>query len=205
MTEERKLSVIIVDDHPIVREGLRSMLASTEDIAVAALLASGDELVDFCRRNGLPDLILMDIRMPGMGGFETFDRLKRFFPKARVLFVAGMPIPDEERKARAAGAAGYVSKSAPRGQLVTFMRYAAEKPGEFVSDEFVAAKSPLTPKEIEILQSLAEGDMQEEIAQRLGISQETVKSHVKTMRQKLEARNTVALVAKGYQLGILRK
>ena len=92
-------SVLIVDDHPVVREGLAGMLVSEKDFCIAGSCESGDEAERFCRKNGVCDVVLMDIRMPEQDGFETLERLKRFSPRIKVLLLAGMPMKPEAEKA----------------------------------------------------------------------------------------------------------
>jgi len=105
------ISVLIVDDHPVVREGLETMLSTRKGFSVVGLCADGESAVKFCRAKGCPDVIVCDIRMPKMDGFEMIARLRRFYPDAKVLLLAGMPLVIEVEKAASVGAKGYLPKS----------------------------------------------------------------------------------------------
>ena len=105
------MTIMIVDDHPLVREGMASMLENESDFSVVASVASGRDAVAWCKEKGAPDVVVSDIRMPGMDGFETLAKLRRTHPDIRMLMLAGMPLKAEEEKARAAKARGYLPKS----------------------------------------------------------------------------------------------
>ena len=99
-------TIMIVDDHPLVRDGMSAMLENESDFSIVASVANGEAAVEHCRRAGFPDVTVMDIRMPGLDGFATLERMKRFKPDVAVLLLAGMPLKAEEEKARQLGARG---------------------------------------------------------------------------------------------------
>ena len=198
------ITIMIVDDHPLVREGMASMLENESDFKVTASVASGVEAVAWCKENGAPDVVVSDIRMPGMDGFETLAKLQRTHPDIRMLMLAGMPLKAEEEKARAAKARGYLPKSIDWERLVAAIRLAAKK-GEFIAESFDEVKTgPLSPRETEIVRYISQGKTHEEIGIILGISSETVRSHTKSIQRKLDCTNSASAVTRAFELGILR-
>ena len=198
------MTIMIVDDHPLVREGMASMLENESDFKVSASVASGVEAVAWCKENGAPDVVVSDIRMPGMDGFETLAKLQRTHPDIRMLMLAGMPLKAEEEKARAAKARGYLPKSIDWERLVAAIRLAAKK-GEFIAESFDEVKTgPLSPRETEIVRYISQGKTHEEIGIILGISSETVRSHTKSIQRKLDCTNSASAVTRAFELGILR-
>ena len=197
------ISIVIVDDHPIVREGMEAMLMSERGFKVNALAEDGEDAISVCRANK-PDIVLCDIRMPVMDGFETLGHLRKIHPDINVLMLAGMPLKDEEERARAMGAKGYLPKSVDIGILVSAIRDIASGATDFVCEEFTSAKSPLSARELEVLKLLAAGRQRDEIAAALGIGAESVKTHLKGIMNKLDCPNAASSVSKAYELGILR-
>ncbi len=204
MTDSGQITLMIVDDHPMVRDGLEVMLSARRIFKVVKTVASGQEAVAYVRAEGVPDIVLSDVRMREMDGFETLAKIRRFFPGARVMLLAGMPTKDEVEKARKMGAAGYMSKSARIEQLAEAVQEAVHDPSFFAEDSFVPTPNILSPRETDVLRLLAEGLGREQIAERLCISPETVKSRVKTMMIKLDVPNAAGAVHRGHELGILR-
>ena len=199
------IKIMIVDDHPLVREGMGSMLENESDFKVVAAAANGEEAVKFVRENGCPDVVVSDIRMPGMDGFETLARMRRFYPDVNMLLLAGMPLKVEEEKARAEKARGYLPKSIDWERLVEAIRLASDGKGEFLSESFDEPKrGPLSPRELEVLKFIAIGKTHEEIGIIGSISSETVRSHVKNILRKLDVPNSAGAVNRAYELGILR-
>ena len=199
------IKIMIVDDHPLVREGMGSMLENESDFKVVAAAANGEEAVKFVREHGCPDVVVSDIRMPGMDGFETLARMRRFYPAVNMLLLAGMPLKVEEEKARAEKARGYLPKSIDWERLVEAIRLASDGKGEFLSESFDEPKrGPLSPRELEVLKFIAIGKTHEEIGIIGSISSETVRSHVKNILRKLDVPNSAGAVNRAYELGILR-
>lgn len=199
------IRILIVDDHPVVRGGLEAMLRIEKDFTTAAAVASGEEALAFCARHGPVDLVVMDIRMPGIDGIETTRRLREKFREIAVLLLAGMPLRSELEAAKKAGARGYLPKSISWKNLVLAIRRAAEADADFLEEGFEEVKTgPLSPRETEILRYLAIGKTHDEIAIITSISVTTVKSHVKNILIKLGCPNGTAAVNRAYELGILR-
>ena len=204
MTDDGKITLMIVDDHPMVRDGLEMMLSARRIFKIVKTVACGQEAVAYIRENGIPDVVISDVRMQGMDGFETLAKIRRFYPDARVLLLAGMPTTEEVERARKAGAAGYMSKSARIEQLSEAVQEVANDPSFFAEDSFVPTPSILSPRETDVLRLLAQGLSREQIAEKLCISPETVKSRAKTMMIKLDVSNSAGAVHRGHELGILR-
>ena len=193
------IRILIVDDHPMVREGLAAMLESEEGFAVVGLAANGEEaLAKAAAAN--PDVILSDVRMPKLDGFAMLARLKG----AKVLLLAGMPLKDEEQRARDLGAKGYLPKDVDQDRLSDVIREIAAKDDVFVCDAFQSAPSLLTARELDVLKHLSKGLQRDQIAAALGIGAESVKTHLKGIMVKLHAPNATSAVGRAFELGILR-
>ena len=199
------IKVLIVDDHPIVRDGLEVLLASEKDISIFGAVASAEEALALCEKNGAPDVVVTDVHMPGgMTGLELCTKLGKSCPTARVLLLAGMPLKAEVDEARAMGAAGYLPKSSKRGTLSAAIRRVVAEPGVFVEEAYVQPKTILSAREADILRYTALGKTREEIAIILGISPETVRTHAKNTMAKLDTVNSAGTVSRAYELGLLR-
>ena len=120
------ISIMIVDDHPMVREGLAAMLESERDFSVSALAATGEEAVAIAGLSK-PDVVLSDIRMPGIDGFGVLAKLREVHPDIRVLLMAGMPLKEEESRAREEGAKGYLPKNVDQDRLVAAVAHHVRK------------------------------------------------------------------------------
>lgn len=196
-------SLMIVDDHPMVREGLAAMLTSEPGFEVVALAASAEEASALYAEKR-PDIVLSDIRMPGLDGFGLLGKLRAADAAVRVLLLAGMPLREEEMRARRDGAKGYLPKSVDQDQLTAAIRSIAAGDGAFVCEEFAAAPSPLTAREMDVLRLVAQGNQRDQIAVALGIGPESVKTHLKGIMTKLGCPNATSSVGRAYELGILR-
>ncbi|MEY9874435.1 DNA-binding NarL/FixJ family response regulator [Streptacidiphilus sp. MAP12-33] len=209
------IRLLIVDDHPIVRDGLRGIFDQDPGFEVAGEAADGAEAVE--RALALaPDVVLLDLRMPGVGGVEAIRRLRERAPQVRVLVVTTYDSDADVLPAIEAGATGYLLKDAPREELVRAVRAAHQ--GQAVLAPTVAQKligavrapqpqpqpsALLTDRELEILRLVAAGTSNKEAAKRLFISEATVKTHLLHLYGKLGVRDRAAAVAAGYQRGLL--
>lgn len=194
---------MIVDDHPMVREGLAAMLESEQDFVVSAVAATGEEAVAIGKMSK-PDVVMSDIRMPGIDGFGVLAKLKEIHPDIRVLLMAGMPLKEEESRAREEGARGYLPKNVDQDHLVSALRAIAADQSDFVCEEFEMAPSTLTARELDVLREVASGKQRDAIATALGIGPESVKTHLKGIMTKLNCPNATSAVSRAYELGILR-
>lgn len=194
-------TILVVDDHPLVREGMKSMLKLA---GFKVGMASGAEEALSVIAKKAPDLIVTDIRMPKMDGFEFAARLRKVCPSAKVLMLAGMPLTHEVEQAKECGAAGYLPKSTPWRDLVQAIRDILSG-CPFREESFEEENDgTLSKRELEILRWFAKGKTQEEVAVICSISLETIKSHSKAIRTKLDAPNITGAVTRAYELGILR-
>jgi DNA-binding NarL/FixJ family response regulator len=213
MTAETVISLLIVDDHPVVRDGLRGMFDSAPGFHVLGEAANGVEAV--ARAADLdPDVILMDLRMPGGSGVEAIRELARRGARAKVLVLTTYDTDSDTLPAIEAGATGYLLKDAPRDELFTAVRAAAE--GRTVLSPAVASRlvhavrtprgpgaEPLSAREREVLALVARGTSNREIARELFISEATVKTHLTHLYAKLGVNDRAAAVAAAYDRGIL--
>ncbi|MFI8433027.1 response regulator [Streptomyces sp. NPDC079020] len=215
MTEEsaRVITLIVVDDHPVVRDGLRGMFASAPGFRVLGEAADGPEGVALAVRLD-PDVVLMDLRMPGGGGVAAIAELTRRGTRSRVLVLTTYDTDSDTLPAIEAGATGYLLKDAPREELFAAVRAAAD--GRSVLSPAVASRlmtrvrTPAAPvddclsaREREVLALVARGTTNREIAAELFISEATVKTHLTHVFAKLGAKDRAAAVAVGYDRGIL--
>ena len=201
--------VLIVDDHPVVREGLRGMLAGETDIEVVGEAGDGKEAIGLARHL-LPDVVLMDLRMPGMDGVEATQRIAELNGPA-VIVVTTYDTDHDILKAVEAGATGYLLKDTPRSELIRAIRAAAG--GATVLAPVVAAKllgrsrAPahleLTARELEVLGLVAKGRTNSEIGQALYIGEATVKTHLLHAFAKLGVDDRTAAVTTAIGRGLL--
>ena len=205
---ERKIRLLLVDDHPVVREGLASLLGRQEDMAVVGSAASGEEAVALCA-TAHPDVVLMDLRMPGKGGVEATRVICERFPSCSVLVLTTFDGDEEIYQALRAGARGYLLKDAHRDDLLDAIRgvHAGKRwipPA--VADKLAqrVAGSQLTSREVEILALVAAGNSNKRIASRLGITEGTVKGHLNSILGKLAADDRTEAVTRAVRRGILR-
>jgi DNA-binding NarL/FixJ family response regulator len=204
------IRLIIVDDHPVVRDGLRGMLSGDPDLEVVGEASDGEEalaLVPAVR----PDVVLMDLRMPRRGGAAAIRALAESGSTARVLVLTTYDSDSDVVPALEAGATGYLLKDSPRDELVRAIRAAAR--GEAVLAPSVAtrlvsqlrapAHDALSERELEVLTLIAQGETNRGAAARLFISEATVKTHLLHIYAKLDVNDRAAAVAAAYERGLL--
>lgn len=206
------MKILVVDDHPLVREGMKELFIS-EGYSVQTAAGGEDALEilknDYSRSRtdstvAPANIVITDIRMPGMDGFAFVEKTRKLFPEIKIIMLAGSPLQHELERARNLGAAGYLPKSMPWEDLVRTLR-AVLAGAPFQEENFTEEKTGnLSPREFEILKYLAMGKTFEEVAIIFSIGKETVKSHVRNIRVKLDAPSAIAAVSRAYELGILR-
>ncbi|MFH2129455.1 MAG: response regulator transcription factor [bacterium] len=215
-----KIRVLLADDHTIVRKGLSALLAEEEDITVVAEAEDGREAVEKAFAMD-PDVVVMDIGMPSLNGLEAVRAIKKGRPEMKVLILTMHENEEYITEALKAGVSGYlIKKSAPR-DLITAIRLAYQ--GEsFLSPaistkvihrfirqaagdtaDSVQKESPLTSREREVVQLIAEGSANKEIAARLGISIKTVKNHRSNLMEKLDLHNTAEITQFAIKNGLI--
>ena len=213
------VSVVLVDDQDLMRAGLRLILEGSPDIEVVGEAHEGAEAIAIARELE-PDVVLMDIRMPGVDGVEATRRIVELGLRSRVLILTTYDLDEHLYETIRAGACGFLLKTAPSHQLLETIRAAAA--GETVLapsitrrllERFVRTAAPhaaarrledLTSREREVLELIARGLSNEEIATALFVSEATVKSHVNTLFRKLEVRDRVQAVILAYECGLAR-
>jgi DNA-binding NarL/FixJ family response regulator len=208
MSSRRKIKVLSVDDHPLLREGLAAIVNSQDDLEMVAQAASGREAIQLFRQHR-PDVTLMDLRMPDGSGIDVVSAIVAEFPDARIVMLTTFEGDVEIQRSLAAGARGYLLKTTPPVELVEVIRQVhagkkripqevAAQLAEHITDE------PLTSREIDVLQHVAGGNRNRDIAEQLFISEETVKVHVKHIMEKLGASDRTQAVAIAVRRGIIQ-
>ncbi|SCL40393.1 DNA-binding response regulator, NarL/FixJ family, contains REC and HTH domains [Micromonospora pallida] len=210
MSVDGPIRLLIVDDHPVVRDGLHGMFDGDPGFVVVGAAADGAEALAVAAATG-PDVVLMDLRMPGMDGATATRRLTRAHPTVRVLVLTTYDTDVDVLPAIQAGATGYLLKDAPRNELVRAVRAAAR--GESVLSPTVAARlmgrlrepghEAPSQRELEVLTLVAQGLANREIAARLFVSEATVKTHLLHLYAKLGVNDRAAAVATAYDRGLL--
>lgn len=200
MTETEEITVLLADDHEVVREGLRLALLRSSHIRVVGEASDGETAVQLVERRR-PDIIVMDLRMPQMDGIEATEEILKRVPNAKVLIFTAYSERALLQRGLESGAKGYVLKEAPHETLLRAIERVAGG-DTFVDPSLIPSLATgrdgqeiLTAREREILQLLADGMSNADVATRLFISQETVKSHVRHILAKLEAETRTQAVA----------
>ena len=202
------IRVLSIDDHPLVREGVGTIVNGQADMSLVGTASNGNEGIQAFRALS-PDVTLMDLRLPDLSGLEVMIAIRSEFPDARVIVLTTFEGDMDVRRALKAGARGYLLKSMPSRQMVDTIRqvHAGKKcvPPEIAADlaEHLGDET-LSRREIEILQEVAAGHRNRDIAARLFIAEETVKVHVKHIRDKLGAITRTQAVTIAARRGIIR-
>jgi DNA-binding NarL/FixJ family response regulator len=207
MVKAAKIRLMLVDDHPIMRMGLANLLSTDPDFTVVAQADDGLSAIELWRLHR-PDICLMDIMMDGLDGVETVRRLKRAHPDARVIMLTSSHAPEDVKHAMEAGASGYVQKNSRRGDLTTAIRAVVRGetfvPGTAtVKLNVTADTSGVSERELEVLGLIRQGFTNAEIGRLIGISERTVRWHVASLMEKLDASDRAQAVARGFELGLL--
>ncbi len=207
MTKGTQIRVLSVDDHPLLREGLAAIINNQPDMVLVAQASSAQEAIQQFRKHN-PDVTLMDLRLPDKSGIDAMIAVRTEFPDARVVILTTFEGDMEIQRALEAGARGYVLKSTPPKELVELIRQVhagkkripsqvAAQLAEHISDE------ALTDREIGVLGQIAGGNRNRDIAEKLFITEETVKVHIKHIMEKLGASDRTQAVAIGLRRGII--
>ena len=208
MEAERKIRVAVIDDHAVVRMGLKLALDSMDDIEVVGEFGDGLGAAKFV--NDLrPDVVLLDIRMPGKDGVTALDEILTLTPDARVVMLTTSGTEEDVYRSIKRGAFGYVMKDRDPKDIISAVRRVAEG-GRYIPDEIEAIyrehglTPQLTPRELETLTLLAEGHSNRSIAKLLGISEDGVKIHLKHIYDKFDVNDRVAALSVALRKGIVR-
>ena len=207
MSDVKTIRVLSADDHPLLREGIATLINSQPDMKLIAESANGQEAIQQFDEHR-PDVTLMDLRLPDMSGIDVVIAIRSQHPEARIIMLTTFEGDVEIQRALEAGARGYLLKSMPPKDMLEAIRqvHAGKKriPAEIASHlaEHMGDEA-LTEREIEVLRAIAEGNRNRDIANKLFISEETVKVHIKHIMEKLNASDRTQAVAIGVRRGII--
>jgi DNA-binding NarL/FixJ family response regulator len=202
------IRLILVDDHVVLRAGLANVLSFEPGMLVVAQGDDGESALQLWRKHQ-PDVMLLDLCMPGIDGVETLRRLRREFPAARVLILTSSEAPEEVRHALAAGACGYVTKTIHPAELMAAIRTVhagGQVIGQAVAAHLAAEQEggTISRRELETLGLVRQGFTNAEIGRLLGVSENTAKAHVRALLVKLQAADRAEAVARGFERGLLK-
>ena len=206
------MKVAITDDHRVVREGIRYMLSDAPDIEVVAEASSGNELLALLADTQI-DVVLLDVRMPEMSGLAALERVRELEPNARVLMLSMHDHPGYVTRAIELGAAGYVLKNIGRAELITALEVAAAG-GTYIPPDLMEPLladlggqtgpiGSLSPRERQVLQLVADGNENKQIARHLDIAEATVKTYLRGVFTRLDVSSRAEAVAVGLRLGLI--
>ena len=208
MTEQAQIRILSVDDHPLLREGIATIINNQPDMVLVSQATTGTEAIQH-HRDYRPDVTLMDLRLPDLSGIDAMIAIRAEFPEAHIIMLTTFEGDVEIQRALEAGARGYLLKNMPPSELVQVIRqvHAGKKrvPPEVASHlaEHMSDEA-LTPREIDVLRQIAGGNRNRDIGDHLFISEETVKVHIKHLMDKLGARDRTQAIAIAVRRGIIQ-
>lgn len=208
MTKKKQtIRVLLVDDHPAFRKGLAALIKTEPDLEVVAETGDGKEAINFFRRHH-PDIVLMDLRLPGMGGVEATIAIRKEFPDARVIVLTTFDMDEDIFRAMDSGAKSYLLKDTPEDELASTIRAVydgQEKLPPKLAERLAARqKRPqLSQRELDVLQLLVRGRSNKEIGSSLFITEDTVKAHLKTLFVKLGVQDRTDAAITAIRQGIV--
>ncbi|KUR80805.1 response regulator transcription factor [Novosphingobium sp. FSW06-99] len=207
MTSTRTIRVLIVDDHPLLREGVRAVIENQPDLTIVAEAETGEQALDLFDAHR-PDIVLMDLQMPGMGGVAAIQALRRADPACRIIVLTTYSGDAQAIRALHAGATGYLLKSSLRKELLDTIR-TVHAGGKHLSADvatgiaFHMAEDLLSGREAEVLTLAAAGNSNKQIAGRLNLSEDTIKGYMKVIYAKLGAADRTHAVTIAARRGMI--
>ena len=204
----RPVKLLVVDDHPVVRDGIRLLVETQQDMKVVAEAGTGEAALEAYAEHR-PDVVIMDLRLPGMSGSEAAAALRRDHPAARIIILTSYGGDADIRAALGAGARGYVRKDADRNELLVAFR-TVHAGGRYLSSDVrerlaeTLLQSELTKRELDVLQGIARGMTNKEIGVSLSISEDTVKLHPKNLFSMLDVDDRTLTGAVAVRRGIIK-
>lgn len=208
MVQSKPIRILSVEDHPVFREGLGTILGSQPDMLLVAQAANAVEAVAEFRRHR-PDVTLMDLSLPGTNGTDTLISIRGEFPQARIIMLTTSDSDGEIQRAMRAGAAAYMLKSMPKNELLAVIR-SVHAGGRHVPPEVAArlaehlGEEDLTTRELDVLRLIRDGFRNKQIADKLAIAETTVNFHIKNLVDKLGANDRTHAVTIAVRRGLLR-
>jgi len=208
MSNKQQIRVFSVDDHPLLREGIATLVNNQPDMVLVGEASTGAEAIQQFKQH-MPDVTLLDLRLPDMSGIDVLIAIRSEFSAARIVMLTTFEGDVEVQRALQAGARGYLLKNMPPVELLDVIRQVHDGkkriPPEIASQllEHLSDEG-LTEREVEVLREVADGNRNREIAERLFISEETVKVHIKHIMEKLGAADRTQAVAIGVRRGIIQ-
>ena len=207
MAPSKQIRILSVEDHPVFRQGLATIIETEPDMVLVGQASNGVEAIAEFRRHR-PDITLMDLRLPGTNGTDTLIAIRGEFPDARIIMLSSSDSDGEIQRALRSGAAGYVLKSMPQDDLLAVIR-SVHGGKRHVPAEVAAllaehlGEEDLTARELEVLQLVRDGYKNKQIADRLSISENTVNFHLKNIADKLNANDRTHAVTIAVRRGLL--
>lgn len=208
MTDEQQIRVLVADDHPVVRHGIMANLKSEGDVTVVAEAGDGVEALALIKQH-LPDVVMLDLRMPGLDGLDVVTEVCKLKLTSKVIVMTTFDSEEDVQRSMRAGARGYLLKDSTHEEILDAIRsvtvgqtYLPARIVQKVAE--VLRKPELSPREIEVLNCVAAGKSNKEIAAQLFIAEGTVKTHVKSVLQKLDVAGRTGAIREAVQRGLVR-